>query len=71
MILFTIKQAAMKLQLSPSKVYELCVCGKLTHYRLDGAIRISEEQLQAYLKEREQSGSVHPPAPVPLRHITL
>jgi excisionase family DNA binding protein len=45
-----VKQVAERLNLSAAKVYELLGAGRLPHYRLDGAIRVSEEQLKHYLE---------------------
>ena len=44
-----VKQVAERLNLSESKVYELVDQGKLGHHRMDGAIRVSEEQIAEYL----------------------
>ena len=66
---------ANRLNLSVSKVYELIDAGRLGHHRMDGAIRVSEEQLQAYLEETKRG-----PGEVPkemnssrprLRHVHL
>jgi len=46
-----VKQVAERLSLSESKVYELVEQGKLGHHRMDGAIRVSEEQIAEYLDE--------------------
>ena len=48
------KQIAQRLNLSVSKVYELVESGQLSHHRLDGAIRVSEEQLAEYLEETKR-----------------
>jgi excisionase family DNA binding protein len=51
-ILFTVKQAAQQLALSPSSVYELIATGRIHAFRLGprrGAIRIRKKDLQAYL----------------------
>ncbi len=51
-----IKQVAERLNLSESKVYELVEQGKLGHHRMDGAIRVSEEQLAEYLETTKREG---------------
>lgn len=45
-----VKQVAERLNVSCSKVYELLGSGRLPHYRIDGSVRVSEEQLQEYLE---------------------
>lgn len=50
--LFTVKQIAQQLALSPSSVYELIATGRIPALRLGprrGAIRIRNNDLQAYL----------------------
>jgi len=53
-----VKQVAERLNLSESKCYELIEKGKLGRHRMDGAIRVSEEQIQEYLQRtrREPDG---------------
>jgi excisionase family DNA binding protein len=68
----TVRQVAEQLKLSVASIYQLCAEGKLKHYRLGlgrGTIRISEEQLQQFLKEAESRGESVPPA-LALRDIT-
>jgi excisionase family DNA binding protein len=48
----TVQEAAKRLGVSVSLVYELCSRGRITHHRLGvrkGRIRITEEALQRYL----------------------
>ena len=47
----TVNEVAILLRLSKSKVYELVEQGKLGHHRFDGAIRISDEQIEEYLQK--------------------
>ena len=54
--MLTVKQVAERLNVSQSFVYELLREGRLRHYSLgksQGAKRISEAQLQAFLEEAE------------------
>lgn len=44
-----VKEVAKRLAISASKVYRLVEGGLLSHYRIDGAIRISEEQIISFL----------------------
>lgn len=70
-----VTQVASRLSLSLSKVYELIDGGKLGHHRMDGAIRVSEEQLRAYLDATEKGPGDAPERQRPqrprLRHIKI
>jgi len=68
-----VKAVAERLSLSLSAVYALIESCALPHYKIGGAIRVSEEQLRTFLEEREQR-----PAPAKktgprpaLKHIRL
>ena len=70
--MFKVAQIAERLNCSESTVYQLIETGALRHYRCPG-IRISEEQLQAYLQETER-GTVSrqryaAPRPIKLKHL--
>jgi excisionase family DNA binding protein len=72
--LLKIAQVAERLSLSRSAVYLLVERGELACYRVGphrGAIRVSEEQLGAYLKGRNEGGSEPPPSPSLPRKVTL
>ena len=49
--MFRVSEVSQRLRISNSKVYELVESGALPHYRIGGAIRVSEEQLSAYLEK--------------------
>jgi excisionase family DNA binding protein len=49
MKLLTIRQVAERLAISRNLCYRLVSTGKLRAYRIGGAIRFSEEQIQEYL----------------------
>ena len=70
-----VKQAADRLSLSESKIYELVSRGEFHHHRMGGAIRFSEEQVQHYLEETKRERGNAPPkrqTPRPrLRHIRV
>jgi len=80
--LMTVKDVAERLNCSESLIYNLLASGALRHYRLgrsQGGIRVSEEQMQAYLLGREKGGEsplMSPPA-LPasrapaLKHLSL
>lgn len=68
----SVKEAAVRLGVSPSLVYALCASGRLNHYRVGvgrGTIRIEEADLAAV----KQTVSGRPDAALPdtLRHLTL
>lgn len=65
-----------RLQVSRSKVYELIESGRLPHYRIDGCVRVAEDQLEAYLESvRQQPGpsrQARGPEPrLTLKHLKL
>ena len=74
--MYRVKRVAELLSLSQSKIYELVESGDLPHHKIGGAIRVSEEQLAAFLektkREREEPipAKRKPPRPQ-LRHVTL
>lgn len=66
---FTVKQAAERLHVSIATVYQLCAERKLAHHRIGvgrGTIRISEEDLTAFLESCKVDGQTLPAA---LKHI--
>jgi excisionase family DNA binding protein len=50
MELFTVKQAARRLSVSASKVYQLVELRLISHFRVGGKILFSEPDLAAYLE---------------------
>ena len=70
--MLTVKQVAARLALSPSQVYALCASGKLPHHRFSGqgrgAIRVTEEQLAAFIEASVFTSKASLPE---LRHIRL
>lgn len=74
MKLVTVKQAAERIGVSDSLVYEWCANGLLKHYRFGGKgkrgkILIEEGELDSFLASRRVEGNTTPPPP--LKHITL
>ena len=71
----TIAEVAERLRVSLACAYGLVENGKLSCFRIGlgrGTIRVSEEQLEAYLTRSEKRGtSGGTPVPVKLKHITL
>jgi excisionase family DNA binding protein len=48
--MMTVRDVASSLGVSLSKAYRLCQEGKLSHYRLEGSIRVHPEDLARYLE---------------------
>lgn len=72
--MYKISQVAKLLALSPSKIYALVDTGKLGHYRMDGSIRVSEEQVQEYLERTRREPAAPQTRASPrreLKHIRL
>ena len=66
-----VKDAARRMGVSESLVYELCACGALPHIRIGrpgsrGCIRISESDIDAFLASQKVAGEAPARAP-PLR----
>lgn len=62
-----IPEVAARLKVSESFVYGIISEGRLKHHRLgkgQGGIRVSEEQLQEYLRITEYGGEVRTPPPL-------
>ena len=71
-----VREVAQRLNLSESTVYGLVESGELPHHRFRGAIRVSEEQLAAYLdltkqERRESAPRIRKPRRPQLKHIRL
>ena len=65
--MMTIKGVAQRLNTSESFVYSVIANGRLKHHRLgkgQGAIRVSESQLAAFLSDTERGAApLEPPTP--------
>ncbi|MDZ4858027.1 MAG: helix-turn-helix domain-containing protein [Candidatus Hydrogenedentes bacterium] len=74
--MLTVKEAAKRLGICQSIVYQLCASGSLPHYRIGapgkrGKVLIESGELDAFLADHRQ-GSKQPPArPLKLEHLTL
>lgn len=53
-MLLKVSDVATRLSLSASKIYELVESRRISHHKIGGAIRISEEQLTEFLEETRQ-----------------
>ncbi len=69
--MLSIREAALRLGISPDAVYELCRAGRLAHYRLGvhgGRLMIAEPDLAAYLEScRVEAATARPR--MTLRHV--
>lgn len=63
MSLLTSKQVAERLQLSRPVVSRLCSSGQLAHHRIGTSLRISEQDLEAFLARTRQGEPQHRPTP--------
>ena len=76
--LMTVKTISKRLMCSVAHVYAIIDAGELGHFKIglrsQGGIRVSEEQLQAYLERKEQGGTppkAEPAAKQPPKLINL
>jgi excisionase family DNA binding protein len=76
----TVRQAADRLEVSTTLIYQLVASGKLRCYRVGngrGVIRIDETHIEAFLRESQEEprpcpAPSPPPAKLPkLKHITI
>lgn len=68
----TVKQAATRLGVSKSLIYQLCAIGKLPHYRVGigrGTIRIEERDLEVVKNLPAPELYLRPK--VPLKHLAM
>ena len=68
--LMTVADVARRLNASESFVYGAIAAGRMQHHRLgrgQGGIRVSEEQLAAFLRGSERGGGRQPPDQAPTR----
>lgn len=59
--LMGVKQLMHRLGVCDETIYKLCNTGMLEHFRVGKMIRVSEEQLQAYLYRSERQLSKYAP----------
>jgi excisionase family DNA binding protein len=71
----TIAQAAEKIGISSSKLYQLVAARAITHYRVGGRILLSEADIDAYLASCRVGAITQivtaPRVQVKLKHVTL
>jgi excisionase family DNA binding protein len=78
--MMTVKNAAERMGISDSLVYELCACGSLPHVRIGrpgsrGCIRLTEADIQEFLANQKVVVSVParalPPQKKRFKHVVL
>ena len=78
--MLTIKHAADRLGISPSKMYQLVTRRRVPHYRIGGKILFDESDVEGYKQKcrvgaaGDHDGDAAPPAAAPttrLKHLTL
>ena len=70
----TVREAAVRLEISASLVYSLVAAGKLRHYRMGlgrGAIRIPDSAIAEFLLCAEVAPEKPPPRKSAFRHVRL
>jgi excisionase family DNA binding protein len=71
----TVNQAAKKIGVSASKLYQLVSARKIAHYRVGGKIVFSDDDIAAFLAGCRVPVSVTtvnpPPAKLRLKHLSL
>jgi excisionase family DNA binding protein len=72
-MMLTVREASRRLTISLTSTYQLIRSGKLPHYRIGAAIRISDTDIAAFLAQyRREPVTVRTPPPRPrLKHIKL
>jgi excisionase family DNA binding protein len=76
-----VKQAAMRMGISISLIYELCACGSLPHVRIGrpgsrGCIRITDADISEFLASQKVGGQAPARAPPakqkkPFKHVVI
>ena len=71
--MLTVREASRRLTISLTSTYQLIRSGKLPHYRIGAAIRISDTDIAAFLAQcRREPVTARTPPPRPrLKHIKL
>lgn len=64
--LYKVPEIAAFLQLSVASIYSKVADGSMPHYKLGGAVRISETQLQEFLAKSEQRAAPRAAPELPL-----
>lgn len=72
-MVMTVAEAAKQIGVSASKLYQLVAARRIAHYRIDGKIVFSEEDVASYLESCHVTVSSQRTIrrPTHLKHITL
>jgi len=72
-MVMTVAEAAKRIGVSASKLYQLVAARRIAHYRIDGKIVFSEEDVASYLESCHVSVCAQRTIrrPTYLKHITL
>jgi excisionase family DNA binding protein len=66
-----VSQVSQRLNLCISKVYELIQSNELSHHRIGGALRVSEQQLQEFLDSCKSEAPVRRAPRRRLKHVRI
>ncbi|MEM8669325.1 MAG: helix-turn-helix domain-containing protein [Planctomycetota bacterium] len=69
--MMSVRGVAQRLGVSSSMVYSLIARGTLSVHRIGRCIRVSDEQVEDYLRQCRQSASAPSEQERPYRHISL
>jgi len=70
----TVAEAAKKIGISASKLYQLAAARAIAHYRVGGKILFSDADVDSYLASCRVGALVEAPtrrAPITLKHLSL
>ncbi|GAB5441331.1 MAG: hypothetical protein Fues2KO_16800 [Fuerstiella sp.] len=67
--MFTVKEVANRLNISPGAIYKAVRNGELQHHRFGASIRISEEQLTEYVEETRIRAEPDPLSVSEFKHL--
>jgi excisionase family DNA binding protein len=69
--MLTVKEVALRLNVSVGLVYKLVASGALQAHRIGSAIRVTEAQVNSYLDHCGSTTPRQPPTRVDLKHLDL
>ena len=61
--MLTVKEVAARLKLAPSTVYGMIDAGEFPAFRFGGALRVDEDELEAWKEARRTAAANVPPPP--------
>jgi len=69
--LLTVTEISKRLRLSAAFVYARIADGSMPHYKIGGAVRVSEQQLAAYLASAERGPNHVRVSVKPLKNLSM